>query len=133
MCKFLQSYKKQHCSVLLGNTEIMTHMNIFLTYLDQRWYSNTTIARHKSYLIYFALRLLENDKPMTYETIRSYKHDMMFYVSNNTVYKYLTSISAYANFRNKIFDDYSIRPERIDYPKYEKEKSWWFYLNTSYF
>ena len=107
-----------HSYLLVVNC-IMSDISTFCNYLDVRGYNVNTIKRHKSYLIYFLLRLLENKRTVNYDSIKSYRNDMLFYVSTNTVYKYLTSISAYAHYRNIMHNDYSIRPERIDYPKYE--------------
>lgn len=112
---------------------IMSDITLFSTYLDTRGYSITTIKRHQSYLIYFLLRLLENKKTVSYESIKAYRNDMRFYVSDNTVYKYLTSISAYIHYRNIIHNDYTFRKERIDYPKYT-HKNWpAFYQKSSVF
>lgn len=133
MYKISQFYKNQHCSVLLGNTEIMTHMNTFLSYLDSRFYHKSTIARHKSYLIYFSLRLLENNLEFDIDWINRYAKDMCYYTSNNTVRKYLSSISLYIHFQKQILDKEVIRKERIEYPKHENKYWYWFYQNQVFY
>lgn len=97
----------------------MSDLCIFVDYLDvARWYQKTTIRRHVHYLLQFENRCIENHKPATHNTIREYRNDMLFYVSSNTVYKYLTSISVYAQFRYMFYNDKSVKKECIDYPKY---------------
>lgn len=117
-------------SYLLVNNYNMSDITTFCTYLNVMWYSNETIRTYKSSLIYFLLRLLENNKQLDYDSIKSYRNDMLFYVSNNTVYKYISVISSYIHYRNVIHNDYSLRKERIDYPKYQ-HNNWYNFYNQS--
>lgn len=112
------TYKFIHSYLWLIN-HYMSDINLFCTYLDvAKWYKNTTIERHKSYLIYYLLFLLENNLSHNYDSIRKWKHDLMFYVSQNTVNKRISTICTYSKYRNLLHDDYSIRPERIENVRY---------------
>lgn len=119
-------------SLLNGNKPTMSDISQFCTYLDMRWYSQSTITRHKSYLIYYVLFLLENWLEHNYNAIQMRKNDLKFYVSNNTINKYISTISVYSHYRNIICEDYKIRPERIENVKYIRENSYQFQWDNWY-
>lgn len=99
----------------------MSDIGQFCYYLDiVKGYNLTTIDRHKSYMIRYSLRLLENWLQHTYENIQYYKRDMLRYVANNTVYKRICTIVAYSKYRSIMYDDRQIKHERIDNVKYNK-------------
>ena len=99
----------------------MSDIGQFCCYLDVvKWYSHTTIERHKSYLIRYWLRLLENWLRHTYENIQYYKRDMLRYTSNNTVYKHICTIVVYSKYRSIICEDRQIKHERIDNLEYQR-------------
>lgn len=99
----------------------MSDIGQFCYYLEiARWLCYSTIERHKTYLIRYNLRLLENWLKHSHSNIQYYKRDMQRYVANNTVYKRMCTIIAYTKYRNVLYDDYSIRYERIDNLKYQR-------------
>ena len=99
----------------------MSDIGQFCCYLDvARGLHETTIERHKSYLIRYKLRLLENWLDHTYENIQYYKRDMLYYTTDNTVYRYITSIIVYQKYRDIMYDDRSIKYERIENTVYHR-------------
>ena len=96
-------------------SQLMSDIGQFCYYLEiVKNYSLSTIARYKSYLIRYKLRLLENNLLHTYDNIQYYKRDMLYYTSWNTVYKYITSIVVYHKYRAILYDDRTIKHERIE-------------------
>lgn len=99
----------------------MSDIGQFCCYLEiAKNYNPTTIKRHQYYLIWYKLRLLENWLEHTYDNIQYYKRDMLYYTTNNTVYRYITSIIVYQKYRHIIYDDRSIKYERIENTVYKK-------------
>lgn len=98
----------------------MSDISQFCQYLDVvRNLNYTTTARHASYMISYKLFLLENWLEHCYSSIQARKNDLRYYVSDNTVYKYIGSIKTYSKYRAIYHNDYTVRPDRIDNVKYE--------------